>query len=119
MLSHTQSTHEHQHIHTDDPLCPIPLDAVGYISKLWKKNDLNVFFMRPHDLESEILEWASEWSKYSAILLHRTDSRDKSDIRVDFNEGTTLYLMVYIRLCITLFVQTSYTIIGSRCGTCT
>ena len=27
---------------SDDPLCPLPLDAVGYVSKLWRKKDLKV-----------------------------------------------------------------------------
>jgi len=72
---------------TDDPLCPLPLDAVGYLSKLWRKNDLKVYFMRPHELQDTIMAWASEWSNYCAIIFHKTNDLQSSDIRVDFNEG--------------------------------
>jgi hypothetical protein len=72
---------------TDDPLCPLPLDAVGYLSKLWRKNDLNVYFMRPHPLQDTIMGWAAEWSRHCAVLLYKTTDLKTSDIRVDFNEG--------------------------------
>jgi hypothetical protein len=74
-------------IATDDPMCPLPLDAVGYVSKLWRKRDLNVYFMKPHPQEDTILSWAAEWSKYCAIIFYKTSSAQNSDIRVDFNAG--------------------------------
>ena len=72
---------------TDDPLCPLPLDAVGYVSKLWRKRDLNVYFMKSHPQEDTIMAWAAEWSKYCAIIFYQTSSPQNSDIRVDFNAG--------------------------------
>ena len=72
----------------DDPLCPLPLDAVSYTSKLWRnKKDLYVFFMRSHPQQDVIMQWAEEWSKYSAVIFHKTTSRERSDIRIDFSEG--------------------------------
>ena len=71
----------------------VPLNAVGYISKLWHKKDLNVFFMQIHPSEAEIMEWASEWSKYSAIQFHKIDTPIGSDIRVNFTEqGSWSYI---------------------------
>ena len=43
--------------------------------------------MRPHPQESEILQWAAEWSRYCAVLFYHTSQAGDSDIRVDFNEG--------------------------------
>lgn len=68
-------------------MCPLPLDAVGYVSKLWRKRDLNVYFMKPHPQEDTILSWAAEWSKYCAIIFYMTSSPQNSDIRIDFNAG--------------------------------
>ena len=70
-----------------DPACPLPLDAVGYVTKLWRKHDLNVFFMKSHPQEDAIMSWTAEWSKYCAIIFHKTSSPQNSDIRVDFNAG--------------------------------
>lgn len=71
----------------DDPLCPLPLDAVGYVSKLWRKKDLKVYFLQPHPQQAEILRWAAEWSKYCAVLFLETSSLQQGDIRIAFNEG--------------------------------
>ena len=43
--------------------------------------------MKPHPQEQEILQWAAEWSRYSAVLFYHTKKAKGSDIRVDFNEG--------------------------------
>ena len=91
---------------SDDPLCPLPLDAVGYISKLWRKNDLNVYFMRPHELQDTIMAWASEWSNYCAIVFHKTSDLQSSDIRVDFNEGEVCVReTMCVCVCVTFMVQ--------------
>ena len=71
----------------DDVELIAPLDAVGNLNKLWHKDDLYVFFMAKHPQESQILQWASEWSDYCAIQWHKVDDAAKSDIRVDFKEG--------------------------------
>ena len=72
--------------------CPLPLNAVGFINKLWKKHDLFVYFLTPHEQEDTIIGWANEWSKYCAIVFHRSRKLESSDIRVAFNEGIeTLY----------------------------
>jgi hypothetical protein len=72
---------------TGDPVCPLPLDAVSFTSKLWRKLDLKVYFLRPHPQQSEILQWAAEWSRHCAVLFYHTTQAGNSDIRVDFNEG--------------------------------
>ncbi len=94
--AHTHTlTHTHTCTHTGDPTCPLPLDAVGFLNKLWRKNDLNVYFLRPHPQQEAIMQWAAEWSKYCAILFYETADVTKSDIRVDFNSGTYLiYCMI-------------------------
>ena len=33
------------------------------------------------------MSWAAEWSRYCAIIFHKTTSAQNSDIRVDFNAG--------------------------------
>jgi len=76
----------------DDPLCPLPLDAVGYISKLWKKNNLKVLFLIPHKDEDLIITWASEWSNYCAITFTKTTVLSESDIRIAFNDGEALHM---------------------------
>jgi len=43
--------------------------------------------MKPHPQQQEILQWAAEWSRYSAVLFYHTKKAKESDIRVDFNEG--------------------------------
>lgn len=48
---------------------------------------MQVFFMQPHPQQSEILQWAAEWSKHCGILFYHTTKHKDSDIRVDFNEG--------------------------------
>ena len=75
-------------------MCPLPLDAVGYVSKLWRKRDLNVYFMKPHPQEDTILSWAAEWSKYCAIIFYKTSSPQNSDIRIDFNAGIKARLVL-------------------------
>ena len=75
-------------------MCPLPLDAVGYVSKLWRKRDLNVYFMKPHPQEDIILSWAAEWSKYCAIIFYKTSSPQNSDIRIDFNAGIKARLVL-------------------------
>ena len=81
-------------------MCPLPLDAVGFVSKLWRKHDLNVYFMKPHPQEDTILSWAAEWSKYCAIIFYKTSSPQNSDIRVDFNAGKLdLYFLHLINGC--------------------
>ena len=77
-----------------DPGCPLPLDAVGYVSKLWRKHDLNVFFMKPHPQEHDIMAWAAEWSKHCAIIFHKSSSPQNSDIRVDFNAGEVALITI-------------------------
>ena len=71
----------------DDDVCPLPLDAVGFINKLWKKNDLKVYFLTPHPDEDLIISWASEWSNYCAITFTKTTDVTQSDVRVAFNDG--------------------------------
>ena len=73
--------------HVGDRLCPLPLDAVGFVDKLWKKNDLFVYFLTRHENEDAIIAWANEWSKYCAIIFHQTLKQSTSDIRVAFNDG--------------------------------
>ena len=48
---------------------------------------IQVYFMRPHPQQSEIVQWAAEWSRYCAVLFYHTTQAGDSDIRVDFNEG--------------------------------
>jgi hypothetical protein len=57
------------------------------VNKLWKKNDLFVYFLSPHEKEDQIISWANEWSKYCAIIFHQTLKQETSDIRVDFKDG--------------------------------
>ena len=40
-------------------MCPLPLYAVGFVDKLWKKKDLFVYFMTPHEQEKQIISWAN------------------------------------------------------------
>lgn len=40
------------------------------------------------------MAWASEWSKYCAIIFHKTSSPENSDIRIDFNTGELALLMI-------------------------
>ena len=76
-----------------DPELMVPLNAVGFINKLWHKKDLNVYFMQIHRSEAQIMEWASEWSKYSAIQFHKINTPIRSDIRVNFTEqGSWSYI---------------------------
>ncbi|XP_064399570.1 zinc metalloproteinase nas-14-like [Halichondria panicea] len=74
-------------VRTDDDVCPLPLDAVGFINKLWKKNDLKVYFLTPHPDEDLIISWASEWSNYCAITFTKTTDVTQSDVRVAFNDA--------------------------------
>ena len=76
-----------------DPELAIPLDAVGVINKIWRKKDLNVYFMQIHRREAQIMEWASEWSKHCALQFHKVDTPVGSDIRVNFKEkGSWSYI---------------------------
>ena len=68
-------------------MCPLPMDSVGFLDKLWKKHDLFVYFLTPHEQESQIISWANEWSKYCSIIFHQTLKQSTSDIRVAFNES--------------------------------
>ena len=71
----------------------LPLDAVGHVNKIWRKNDLSVFFMQRHPQEGEILAWAGVWSQHCAIQFHRVFDAQKSDIRIDFkNSGSWSYI---------------------------
>ena len=72
---------------TGDEDCPLPLAAVGRISKLWKKKDLLVYFLKPDPQQKQIVDWANEWSKYCAIIFHHSLKQENSDIRVDFENG--------------------------------
>ena len=51
---------------------------------------IQVYFLRPHPQQSEILQWAAEWSRHCAVLFYHTTQAGDSDIRVDFNEGEGL-----------------------------
>ena len=71
----------------------MPLHAVGFVKKLWRKKDLNIYFLQIHRQEAKILEWASEWSKYCAVQFHKIDTPIGSDIRVNFNQkGSWSYI---------------------------
>jgi len=71
----------------------MPLHAVGFINKIWRKKDLNVYFLQIHRREAQIMEWASEWSKYCAIQFHKIDTPIGSDIRVNFSQqGSWSYI---------------------------
>jgi hypothetical protein len=72
---------------TGDDECPLPLNAVGFVNKLWKKNDLFVYFLTSNEQEADIIGWANEWSKYCAIIFHQTLKQETSDIRVAFNDS--------------------------------
>lgn len=85
---------------TDDEIEPsssdpdlMPLHAVGFINKIWRKKDLNIYFLQIHRQEAQIMEWASEWSKYCAVQFHKIDIPIGSDIRVNFNQkGSWSYI---------------------------
>ena len=71
----------------------LPLDAVGNVNKIWRKNDLAVFFMQRHEQEGEILALASVWSQHCAVQFHQVFDAQKSDIRIDFkNSGSWSYI---------------------------
>ena len=71
----------------DDVDLILPLDAVGHVNKIWRKNDLTVFFLRSHSQEAEIMQWASEWSNYCAVQFKQVFTAAESDIRVDFQKS--------------------------------
>ena len=71
----------------------MPLHAVGFVNKIWRKKDLNIYFLQIHRQETQIMEWASEWSKYCAVQFHKIDTPVGSDIRVNFNQkGSWSYI---------------------------
>ena len=92
--------HYFERLHTDDEIEPsssdpdlMPLHAVGFINKIWRKKDLNIYFLQIHRQEAQIMEWASEWSKYCAIQFHKIDTAIGSDIRVNFSQrGSWSYI---------------------------
>jgi len=91
--------------YTGDDDCPLPLAAVGNVNKLWKKNDLLVYFLKPHPMQDQILEWANEWSKYCAIIFHHSLKRVNSDVRVDFEEGMFPYKTYISEKCNIFFLH--------------
>lgn len=60
-----------------------------------------MYFLKPHPQQTEILQWAAEWSRHCAILFYHTTKLGDSDIRVDFNEGIihTTYIII---MCVIL-----------------
>ena len=80
-------------------MCPLPLYAVGFVDKLWKKKDLFVYFMTPHEQEEQIISWANEWSKHCAIIFYQTSKQNASDIRVAFNDGMALRACACVCVC--------------------
>lgn len=92
--------HYFERPHTDDEIEPspsdpdiMPLHAVGFINKIWRKKDLNIYFLQIHRQEAQIMEWAMEWTKYCAIQFHKINTPIGSDIRVNFNQkGSWSYI---------------------------
>ncbi len=64
---------------------------MGFIDKLWKKKDIFVYFLTPHEQEDEIMSWANTWSRYCAIVFHKTLKVETSDVRVAFKAGEWVY----------------------------
>lgn len=80
--------------------------VVAFPAKIWKKKDLNVYFMEKHHLEAQIMEWASEWSKYCGVQFHKIATSTGSDIRVSFSKGGSFS---YVGTDAKRKAQTSYT----------